>query len=90
MEEPGMSDNTYSFRTALGGFHRGDVSEYIASTAAANKARISDLQEHTMHNLEYKPMPTMWLKRYYVLYAYWLQSLSKRHCYFCQSKCSLA
>ena len=45
MEEPGMSDNTYSFRTALGGFHRGDVSEYIASTAAANKARISDLQE---------------------------------------------
>ena len=40
-----MPENTYSFRTALGGFHRGDVSEYIASTAAAHQARIDELQE---------------------------------------------
>ena len=40
-----MSDSTYSFRTALGGFHRGDVSEYITSTAAAHQARIDELQE---------------------------------------------
>ena len=40
-----MPENTYSFRTALGGFHRGDVSEYIASAAAAHQARIDELQE---------------------------------------------
>ena len=40
-----MSDSTYSFRTALGGFHRGDVSEYIASTAAAHQQRINALQD---------------------------------------------
>lgn len=36
--------NLYAFRTAVGGFHKGDVSSYIAKTAAAHHAQVEELQ----------------------------------------------
>jgi regulator of replication initiation timing len=36
---------TYTFRTAVGGFHKGDVSEYIAMTAAAHQAQVAELKK---------------------------------------------
>ena len=40
-----MSNETFAFRSALGGFHRGDVSKYISETAAAHQAQTERLQE---------------------------------------------
>ncbi len=36
--------NPYLFRTAVGGFHKGDVSSYIAKTAAAHSAQVAELE----------------------------------------------
>ena len=35
---------TASFRTSVGGFHKGDVTDYIARTAQAHEARVTELQ----------------------------------------------
>ena len=40
MPEP----TSYAFRTVVGGFHKGDVSAYIAKTAAEHQAQIAALQ----------------------------------------------
>lgn len=37
-------ETTYRFRTAVGGFHKGDVSEYIAKTAASHRSEIAELE----------------------------------------------
>ena len=37
--------NPYSFRTAVGGFHKGDVSTYIAKTASAHQAQLAELEQ---------------------------------------------
>ncbi len=37
--------NPYAFRTAVGGFHKGDVTAYISKTAAAHQAEIADLKK---------------------------------------------
>ena len=39
-----MTD-TYSFRTAVGGFHKGDVTDYIAKTARAYEAQVAELEK---------------------------------------------
>lgn len=39
-----MSEPTYTFRTAVGGFHKGDVSAYIAKTAAEHQQALAELQ----------------------------------------------
>lgn len=36
--------NAYSFRTAVGGFHKGDVTAYISKTAAAHQAEVAALR----------------------------------------------
>ena len=36
--------NPYTFRTAVGGFHKGDVTAYISKTAAAHQAEIANLK----------------------------------------------
>lgn len=41
MSEPGL----YTFRTAVGGFHKGDVSAYITKVASAHRAEVSALQK---------------------------------------------
>lgn len=38
-----MSETT-TFRTAVGGFHKGDVSAYISKTAAAHQAQVAGLE----------------------------------------------
>ena len=40
-----MSNQAYAFRTAIGGFHRGDVSSYIAQTAALHEAQLDALKK---------------------------------------------
>lgn len=41
-----MIDTTeYRFRTAVGGFHKGDVTDYIAKTAAQHTAELKEYQE---------------------------------------------
>ena len=41
-----MADRSaYTFRTALSGFNRADVSAYIAKTAAAHQAELEDLRQ---------------------------------------------
>lgn len=39
-----MADD-YRFRTAVGGFHKGDVSAYIAAIASKHKAELSKLEQ---------------------------------------------
>ncbi len=39
-----MSETSFGFRTAVGGFHKGDVSAYISKTAAEHSAKVSALQ----------------------------------------------
>lgn len=36
--------NSYSFRTAVGGFHKGDVTAYISKTAAAHQSEVAELR----------------------------------------------
>lgn len=43
--------NPQNFRTAVGGFHKGDVSTYIAKTAADHRAELSKLQR-TLQKLQ--------------------------------------
>ena len=38
-----MTD-TCSFRTAVGGFHKGDVTDYISKTALAHEAKLAELE----------------------------------------------
>ena len=40
-----MTDTTYHFRTAVGGFHKGDVTEYIARSAASHRTEVEDYKE---------------------------------------------
>ena len=41
-----MIDTTaYRFRTAVGGFHKGDVADYIAKTAAQHTSELKEYQE---------------------------------------------
>lgn len=41
-----MIDTTaYRFRTAVGGFHKGDVAEYISKTAAQHSAQLKEYQD---------------------------------------------
>lgn len=41
-----MIDTTaYRFRTAVGGFHKGDVADYIAKTAAQHASELKEYQE---------------------------------------------
>lgn len=35
-------EQSYQFRTAVGGFHKGDVAEYISKTAAAHQAALAE------------------------------------------------
>ena len=35
-----MSDTTYTFRTALGGFHKGDVTAYIEKVASQHRSEL--------------------------------------------------
>lgn len=37
--------DSYSFRTAVGGFHKGDVSTYIAKTAVAHRSELAKMQQ---------------------------------------------
>ncbi len=41
MPEP----NSYTFRTAVGGFHKGDVTAYISKTASAHQTALAALQK---------------------------------------------
>ena len=40
MEENSMTDNTYHFRSALGGFHKGDVAGYIEKSAVEHRSEL--------------------------------------------------
>lgn len=50
MEDDVMADNTYHFRNALGGFHKGDVIGYIEKTAAQHRSELLEY-EKTITNL---------------------------------------
>lgn len=39
----------HAFRTAVGGFHKGDVSAYITKTAAAHQAEVAALQDQLIN-----------------------------------------
>lgn len=44
-----MSENIkYSFRTSMGGFHKGDVATYIAQSAAIHQKKVSELESQLL------------------------------------------
>lgn len=40
-----MSDSTYTFRTALGGFHKGDVTAYIEKVASQHRSDLLEMEK---------------------------------------------
>lgn len=40
-----MSDTTYTFRTALGGFHKGDVTAYIEKLASQHRSELLETEK---------------------------------------------
>lgn len=40
-----MSDTTYTFRTALGGFHKGDVTAYIEKLASQHRSELLEMEK---------------------------------------------
>lgn len=45
MEEIPMSDNMYGFRTAINGFHKGDVAEYIEKIASQYHSELTECEK---------------------------------------------
>lgn len=51
MSDSTMDTTVYRFRTAVGGFHKGDVTEYIARSAANHRTEL-EKQEKRINTLE--------------------------------------
>ena len=45
MEDPSMADNAYYFRSALSGFHKGDVTAYIEKTAVQHRNELLEKEQ---------------------------------------------